>query len=358
MSNSRLTVVANPFKKPIEEVVSKLSYIPFIISRHKFFYGIAQNGMVIIPTEKTDSHAEKDFQTFKGRPKLRSADLYFLPGEEPFVHGFQIDPTNNFSEEMQSCYDINLSLNPNGWLVFNTSRTKIREILFQIYKMFADIHTFPKIEWNEYPHSLRMGISATDDILDDINIIPNALPKITTSRVIKGGGGGGNAITLLPVPPRNNTLDTIQAVLSWDTKHLVEGIITRHNYAYKFSNNIIVPWTGPNVAFMNLSYDCLVISRDVSASVPEQMPQDPNIKRITIQNGMFSQISGAFSFGPFSFESYKKKKISEQVKEFIAESLSLDADAYMHLYSDDEDAMYITRHYVVFIDPNFVKNIN
>ncbi len=348
MSNNKLTLVTNPFKKPIEEIVAKLSYIPFIRSRHKFLHGISSDGTIVIPAEYS---SENDFKIFKGRPKLRTADLFFLPGEEPFVHGFQIDTecsTVNYSLND----DINLSANTDGWLVFNSSRTKIREILFQIYKMFQDIKKFPKIYWNEHSSSIRMGYDSL--ILEDDSPEPetpekNPLPIIPCKRVLNGGGGMGNAITLLPVPPRNTTLDTIQAVIEWQNKNqnnIIEGIITRHNYAYKFQSNTMVPWTDVNIAFLELSYDCLVINSHPNKKDKAEQEHHSDFKRVTIINQW-----GPIPINPYAM--HKKKTTEEEIKEFIGLHLSRDYDTYMCLF-DDTHAMYFTRNHTVFIDEKFV----
>ncbi len=343
MSNNKLTFVKNPFNKPIEEVVSKLSYIPFIRRCHKFLHGISSDGIIIVPTEYS---SENDFKASKGRPKLRSADLFFLPGAEPFIHGFQIDTTKStVNYELDD--DIDLT---DEYLVFNSSRTKIREILFQLYKMFKDLQKFPKIYWNEHSTTIRIGrdnISFTID--DDIPDPKNPLPIIPTERVLHGGGGMGNAITLVPVPPRNTTLETIQAVIEWQEKqdkNIIEGIITRHNYAYKFRSNTLVPWTDVNIAFLKLPYDCLVIHshpKEKESKAPETAHSE--YKRITIINH--------FGFSN-PYNNFKTKTYEEEVKEFIGLHLSKDYDTYMCLF-DDTHAMYFTKNHVVFIDEKFVK---
>lgn len=337
LMNHKITLVANPFRKPLEEIVSKLSLIPFIKRTHNFLHGITADGISIQPTEYLNGKLNRRY------PKIRTPDLYYLPGQEPFKHGFTID-----SSTMH--YPTDFSISPNGWLVFDSSRTKIREILFQIYKMFSDIKSFPKIHWIEENTDLRIGFSEDEQF----DIIPNPLPNIPSKRVINGGGGMGNSVVLIPVPPRNSTMHTIKTIMEWsDTKSII-GLITRNNYAYTFDESgIIQPWIGPNISFMDLKYDCIAITKEFNIA------SEQTTKTITVTSSPFQKvISWGPDYDPYQ-RSFKKRapKFHETIKEFIGNNLSKDAFKYDELYSDEE-AMYFTRNYTFFIDTNFVSSID
>ncbi len=235
--NSKFTIVANPFTLPFEEIMLHVSEIPN--DDFGFIGGIDSTGRVCVAEEE---------KLFRGKP------LTFV--------------SSSYDTE-----DFDLSLSPNGWLVFEESRTTIREYLFQIYKVLRAgeyQHKFYRPKFENYSSSLRIGYVQGEDLTIKKQYIDylHAPNSRGIGSVFSGGGRTQEFLTVLPIPSHISTFQLMSIVLQLTNRECIKYIITSNNYSYRFNNRHVERCAAPIIEFLKTEYDCLLIEGSPDEDLP------------------------------------------------------------------------------------------
>ncbi len=241
--SQKFTLVANPFELPIEEVgLLADDYEGFIgiMSHEGRFFEISTNKIL----ENQDLHGE----LYEGQKYAHSTE----PIIDKILHYVSMGIYNYDYE------DFDLKESPNGWLVYDQSRTKIREHLFQIYKKIKNQNsgsTFNRPRFTDYSSQLRIGKPVLPIIIEERNYeIKN--PDI--GRTFTGGGGCDNMLTILPIPEEYDALDAMAMFSRHPCSSSIRCVISKQNYYYKTKDSCIWPTDGPFIPFLNNKY-CYVV---------------------------------------------------------------------------------------------------
>ncbi len=225
--NHKFTIVANPFTLPFEEVMLKISHMLPDADTFGFIGGTETNGLNCIAEEG---------KLFKAKPFFVVSDRY-------------------------DTEDFDLSMHPSGWLVFDHSRTKIREFLFKIYKVLRADGTqikFYRPHFDDYSNGLRVGWPQEEITIKEKYI--NTYPDV--GRIFSGGGGGSGIYTVIPMPHTLSTFQILNIVMALKSREHIKYIITNNNYAYTISDSkpaILACEKAPIISFMKTHYDCLLV---------------------------------------------------------------------------------------------------
>lgn len=225
--NNKFTLVSNPFTLPFEEIMILTSYIN---DYDGYIGGIDGSERVCVP---------EDGKLFRGKHLT--------------VVSYEYDTE-----------DFDLSLSSNGWLVFQDSRTKIREYLFQIYKVLRSRgkqFQFHRPSFEDYSDNLRIGYIKSDEPTIIKNTIHYSQEERGIGSIFSGGGRSTEYLTVLPIPPHITTFDIICHVLTLECgKEHIKYIITSNNYSYRFNTRgYIESCSAPIIEFLHTEYDCLLI---------------------------------------------------------------------------------------------------
>lgn len=239
MRNKKFTIVANVFALPLEQVMLKACKLNAPFRRFSLISGLTATEKVIV-IDETDGSAEPAL--FEGESLLETSSLYDVE-------------------------DFDMTLSPNGWLVFDTSRTKIRECLFQLYKLIPNQKKFYRPTFIDHSPSLRVGLY--HDIIDIATATVTYPPSLKIGHTIDGGGGGSFYYDVIPVPTKKSTWEILTILKDSDEyRDKLVCVISRHGYYYNIVNDgsdiAIRPSDGPIIDFLHL--DCDAIIMDISES--------------------------------------------------------------------------------------------
>ena len=241
---SKFTIVANPFELPIEEVglMADLEGFIGIMSSEGRFFEINTNEIL-----NSDNDEVHKLELYNGHHYAISTE----PKPDKKLYYVSI----GLSEYDYEDYDLKES--PNGWLLYDQSRTKIREHLFQIFKKIK--HQNPGLKFNrprfsDYSRALRIG-KTRDLFIEErkINIINDDIGATFT-----GGGGFNNMLTVIPIPEEYDAIDVLARFSRHPCTSSIRCIISKHNYHYKVQDSHIWPTDGPYTPFLNNKY-CYVV---------------------------------------------------------------------------------------------------
>ncbi len=244
--NKKFTIVANVFALPLEQVMLKACKLHSPFRRFSLISGLTADEKVIV-IDEGDGLAEPAI--FEGESLLETSSSYDVE-------------------------DFDMTLSPNGWLVFDSSRTKIRECLFQLYKLIPDQNKFYRPTFIDHSPSLRVGLY--HDIIDIIPATITYSPSLHIGHTIDGGGGGSFYYQIIPVPTKKSTWDILTILKDSDEyRDKFICLISRHGYYYNIvkdgSETSIRSETveGPIIDFLHLSCDAIIM--DVEHDVYESL---------------------------------------------------------------------------------------
>lgn len=238
------TLVANPFDLPLEEVgliaEDKEGFVGIMSSQGRFFE-LSTNEILNI------HHGERQ-ELYEGQHYALSTES--LP--EKVLHYISIGVYDYEYED----YDLGESVN--GWLVYDQSRTKIREHLFQIFKKIKQKNpgmTFNRPRFSTYSMQLCIGKPVLPVIMEERSLNIKNLDIGTT---FTGGGACDNMLTILPIPEEYDALDAMAIFSRHPCASSIRCIISKQNYLYKVRSSSIWLTDGPYTPFLNNKY-CYVV---------------------------------------------------------------------------------------------------
>lgn len=247
MRNKKFTIVANVFALPLEQVMLKACELNAPFRHFNLISGLTATEKVIV-IDETDGLAEPTI--FEGETLLETSSSYDVE-------------------------DFDMTLSPNGWLVFDTSRTKIRECLFQLYKLIRGQTKFYRPTFIDHSPSLRVGLY--HDVIDTLTATITYPPSLKIGHTIDGGGGGSFYYQVIPVPTKKSTWEILTILKDSDEyRDKLVCVISRYGYYYNIVNDgkdIAIRSSsaaeGPIIDFLHL--DCDAIIMDISVMDYEQL---------------------------------------------------------------------------------------
>jgi hypothetical protein len=257
---AKFTIVSNVFVLPIEQVMLKVCAINAPFRRFKLIAGLTADEKVIVTDESDGSGIPA---IFEGESLLETSASYDI---------------DNFD----------LTISPNGWLVFDTSRTKIRECLFQIYKLIPEQTKFYRPTFID--HSLDLRIGMYYDIIDIMPakiIYPTSHDALEIGRTIDGGGGGSFYYHIIPVPTKRSTWDIITILKnSEEYCNNIVCIISRYGYYYSIvkdesETSIQSSSDGPIIDFLHLDCDVIVFNNRLPTIEPQLISDERSVRAPT-----------------------------------------------------------------------------
>lgn len=237
--NKKFSIVSNVFILPLEQVMLKVCALNAPFRKFNLIAGLTADEKVIITDETNGTEIPA---IFEGESLLETSATYDI---------------DNFD----------LTVSPNGWLVFDTSRTKIRECLFQIYKLIPEQKKFYRPTFIDHSLGCRVGM-----YYDIIYIMPATITypityhyPIDIGRTISGGGGGSFYYHIIPVPTKKSTWELLCILKdSEEFCNQVNCIISRYGYYYSIlkdgSETSIRSSDGPIIDFLHLDCDAIVFN--------------------------------------------------------------------------------------------------
>ncbi len=228
MTSNKFTLVANPFPLPIEEV----GLIGSDINKPSGFVGI-----------------------------MGPEGRFFEPGctdsDEKGLHYVSI---GLYEYDIE---DYDLTESPHGWLIYDQSRTKIREHLFQIFKKIKNKSPgakFNRPRFSDYSSTIRIGsVASTNIIIEPATYNINSDRYERIGHTFDGGGACDNMLTVLPIPEEYDVMDVLGMLSRHPLTSSIRCIISKHNYYYKVRDSHVWPTDGPHIPFLNSKYCYLIL---------------------------------------------------------------------------------------------------